>query len=116
MKIIIILTYFVLTVSGLIFMKLGANNPISISIKPVLNMSIGYISLLGYILYICSFFLWTRIITMFDLTYIVPIVTGVVQILTFICALLIFKEKISVYSVIGIIAIVAGILLLNFKR
>lgn len=116
MKIAILVIYFILTVSGMVFMKLGADNPVSISIKPIFNMTVGYISLLGYVLYICSFLLWTKIITMFNLTYIVPIATGIVQVLTFILALVIFKEKVSIYSIIGIIAIVAGILLLNFKK
>lgn len=116
MQIFILISYFVLTVSGLIFMKLGAGSPANVSIKPDFNISIGYLSLIGYILYICSFVLWTRIITMFDLTSIVPIATGVVQLLTFVAALLVFKEKITIYNVLGLTAIVIGIFLLNIRK
>lgn len=116
MQAVIFIAYFILTVSGVVFMKLGAANPLSLTLKPTFHFSVGYLSLLGYTLYICSFILWTKIITMFDLTYVVPIATGIVQILTFIAAIVILKEKVSIYSILGIIAIVGGILLLNFKK
>ena len=97
-------------------MKLGADSPMNITLKPAFNISVGYLSLLGYTLYIVSFLLWTRIITMFNLTYIVPIAMGIIQILTFIAALVILKEKVNIYTIIGIVTIITGIVLLNIKK
>ena len=52
---------------------------------------------------------------MFDLSYIMPIVTGVIQILTLVLAKFVFKEKISKLSIIGASLVIVGILLMNLK-
>lgn len=53
---------------------------------------------------------------MFDLSYIYPIVTGIVQILTLVASAVVFKENMSIQSVIGAIIVIAGIIIMNFKR
>lgn len=50
--------------------------------------------------------LFTRVITMFDLSYIYPIVTGIVQILTLVASAVVFKENMSIQSVIGAIIVI----------
>ena len=116
MNIVMLIVYFILTVSGVILMKLGASSPLSIGFKDGFSFSIGFLSFLGYTLYIFSFFLWTRIVLKFDLSYIVPICTGIVQILTITAAIIILKEQFRVTSIFGAILIIAGIVLLNIKK
>ena len=53
---------------------------------------------------------------MFDLSYIYPIVTGIVQILTLIASALVFKEHMSAQSIIGAAIIIVGIIIMNFKK
>ena len=115
MNIVLLIIYFILTVSGVILMKLGADNPLTISIKPVLTFSIGFLSFLGYLIYIASFFLWTRIVLKFNLSYIVPICLGIVQILTVALAIIILKEEFKMVSILGVILIIGGIVCLNLK-
>ncbi len=116
MKIILIVIYLFLTVAGLVLMKIGGNSgTISIANKE-LNFGISLISGLGFICYICSFLLYTKIIMMFDLSYIVPLTTGIAQILTLIASYLIFKDEISIQSVGGAVIIIIGILIMNIKR
>lgn len=116
MKIILIVIYLLLTVSGLVLMKLGGNSgTVTISNKE-LSFGISLISALGFICYICSFLLYTKIIMMFDLSYIVPITTGIAQILTLIASYLVFKDEMSIQSVSGAIIVIVGILIMNFKR
>ena len=56
MKIILVIIYLMLTVSGLILMKLGGNSG-EVAIKEgVFNFNISLISALGFVCYICSFF------------------------------------------------------------
>ena len=115
MKIFLICIYLVLTLSGLVLMKKGGN-PGSIKIsKKDIHLSMSPISALGFVCYLCSFLLFTKIVVMFDLSYIMPIVTGVIQILTLVLANLIFKEKISKLSIIGAALVIVGILLMNLK-
>ena len=85
MKIILILIYLVLTVSGLILMKLGGNTGTFSFQDKNLNFGINIISLLGFVCYIISFLLYTRIVMMFEnLSFISPICNGVAQIMIYI--------------------------------
>lgn len=116
MKIILIIAYLVLTVSGLVLMKLGGN-PGTISIEnKTFNFGISLISALGFICYIASFLLFTRLVVMFDLSYIMPLCTGIVQILTLVASVLIFKEGYNWQTITGVSLVIVGIVLMNLKK
>ena len=115
MKYFLVLLYLVLTTLGVILMKKGGN-PGAFSLdNSTLKFGISIVSALGLICYICSFLLYTKIIVMFDLSYIVPICTGIVQILTLIFAVVIFKESFSWNTITGASAIILGLILMNIK-
>ena len=115
MKIILVIIYMILSLSGLILMKKGGN-PGSISMDSGnINFGISPISLVGFICYICSFLLFTRIVVMFDLSYIMPICTGIVQVLTLVAAYFVFKEEISKQGIIGASLVIIGIVIMNLK-
>ena len=115
MKYALIPIYLVLTILGLIFMKLGGN-PGQISVKDGnFLLSMSTISLIGFICYIGSFLLFTRLVVMFDISWIYPITAGIVQIATLISAYVIFKEDISILGIIGIILVIVGIVVMNIK-
>lgn len=82
--------------------------------KKELNLSMSPISALGFFCYLCSFILFTKIVIMFDLSYIMPIVTGIVQIITLFVADLFFKEKINKNAIVGASLVIIGIFLMNF--
>lgn len=116
MQYVLIVVYLVLTVAGLVFMKLGGN-PGSLALKDgTITFGMSVVSGIGFICYLCSFLLFTRIVVMFDLSYIYPIVTGIVQILTLIASAVVFKENMNMQSVIGAVIIIAGIIIMNFKK
>lgn len=115
MKIILIIIYLVLTVSGLVLMKLGGN-PGSIAIEnKTFQFGISLISALGFMCYIGSFLLFTRLVVMFDLSFIMPLCTGISQILTLIASAVIFKEEFNWQMVLGASMVIIGIILMNFK-
>ena len=116
MKIVLVLIYLVLTVSGLILMKKGGNSG-SIAIeKQTFNFNINLISALGFICYLFSFLLYTKIIVMFDLSYITPICTGIVQILILVASKLVFKENFTTTSVVGAAIVIMGIIIMNLPK
>ena len=116
MKFILIIAYLFLTVSGLVFMKLGGN-PGSFALKDgTITLGMSVISGIGFVCYLCSFLLFTRIVVMFDLSYIFPIVTGIVQVLTLVASALVFKENITMQSAIGAGIIIIGIIVMNLKE
>lgn len=113
LKIFLICIYLVLTLSGLTLMKKGANPGTIKFNKKEVNLSMSPISAMGFVCYLCSFLLFTKIVVMFDLSYIMPIVTGAVQIATLIVANIFFKEKISKKAIIGASLIIIGIFIMN---
>lgn len=115
MKYILVPIYIVLTISGLVFMKLGGN-PGTISFRDgSFAFSMSTVSAIGFICYICSFLLFTRIVVLFDLSFIYPLTTGIVQIVTLIASYFVFKEKISVTGLVGAILVIIGIIVMNIK-
>lgn len=116
MQYILIGVYLILTVAGLIFMKLGGN-PGELAVKDgTITLGMSIVSGIGFICYLCSFLLFTRVVVMFDLSYIYPIVTGIVQILTLIASAVVFKENMTIQSVVGAIIVIVGIIIMNFKK
>ena len=108
--------YIILSISGLVLMKLGGNSGNIQFNSGDISFSINWISAIGFICYICSFLLFTRIVVMFDLSYIMPFTTGIVQILSLVAASVIFKEQISKQGVIGAIVIIIGIIIMNMPK
>ena len=116
MQFIVIGIYLLLTMSGLILMKLGGNTGKFAMVEGDINFGISPVSLLGFICYIGSFFLYTKMVVMFDLSYITPICTGIVQILTLVASKVIFKENITIQGIAGASIIIIGLLIMNWKR
>ena len=116
MQIILVILYLVLTVSGLVLMKMG-NNPGLIAIKDgTATFGISLISFAGLFCYLCSFLLFTRIVVMFDLSYIMPLTTGIVQVLSLVASKLIFKENFTWQAVLGASLVIIGIIIMNYKK
>ena len=113
MKIVLIGIYLFMTVAGLVLMKYG-KNPGSIKVTDGnINFGVSFISGIGLLCYIISFVLFTRIVIMFDLSYIYPITTGIVQILSLIASKIVFKENITIPALIGACLVIAGIIVMN---
>lgn len=113
MKVLVIIIYLIFSTLGLIFMKSGGNTGVISIVNKDITLAINATSLIGLICYLISFFLYTKIVVLFDLSYIVPICAGLVQVLILIAAKIIFKEQISLFGIIGTILIIAGIIVMN---
>ena len=55
------------------------------------------------------------IVKKFDLTYIMPILTGINQILVILGGIIIFKDHITSFGITGIIFVILGLVMLNIK-
>ena len=106
--------YVLFPTGGLVCLKLGGNS-LGLSFKSGISFKIGYITLLGFILYIGSFLMWQKLLTTYDLSYIVPITTGIVQIVVLIASYFIFHETITITNLIGIVFVTIGIVLISIK-
>ncbi len=116
MKYIFVVVYLIFSVSGLTFMKLGSvNTTLQALTIPFINLKLNIISLLGYGCYAVSFLIYTIVITKFDLGLIIPLLSGIVNVLIFIVAIIVFKESFTCSSIIGLVLICLGVFFMNLK-
>lgn len=115
-KNILVVLYVILTILGLVLMKFGGNTGTITLENTTFSFSISIISLLGFICYIASFLIFTNIVVKFNLSYIVPITAGIVQVLTLLSGYIIFDEKKSINGIIGIALVIVGIVIMNIKE
>jgi small multidrug resistance pump len=116
LNIILIAIYLLLTVSGLVLFKLGANGNVSFGfINGTFMLKFNLIMLVGLLCYILSFIIYMVLISKFNLSYIIPLTTGIVYVLIFAASILIFHEHIPVTSIFGAVFVIAGVVLLNIK-
>lgn len=117
MRILMIVLYLIFTVSGLILMKKGGNAGTITFGGGEFGFSISWISALGFISYIISFLLFTRIIMMFEnVSYISPICNGIAQVMIMLASWLILKEKLTGLSIGGAALVIAGVIIMNLKN
>ena len=111
MKYLLTIIYIFFTTSGITFMKLGGDS-LKLGLKDGFSFSMGWKTFLGFLFYLVSFLLWQRLLVKYDLSIMVPIVTGIVQIIILIIGHFVFKESISIVSLIGALLIIAGIIIM----
>lgn len=116
LRILLVAIYLAFSIAGLSLIKIGGNAGAFGTVKGVLHFEISWISLLGMICYLCSFLLYTRIVVMFDLSYITPIITGIVQILILLVSFVLFKEKVTWQAIAGASMVIIGITVMNIGK
>lgn len=117
MRILLIIIYIILTSAGLILMKKGGNAGKITMGSGEFAFSISWISALGFVCYILSFLLFTRIIMMFEnVSYISPICNGIAQTCIVIASIIFLKEQFSMYTVGGALLVIAGVVIMNIKK
>ena len=115
MFIVLIAIYVILSCFGLLFIKLGGSTTQISFLNGQLSMNVDLKLLMGLCCYVVSFFLFTYIIQKKDLSFIVPICVGAVNLTTFLMGVFILKEKVTHLGTIGAVVVVLGIILMNIK-
>ncbi len=115
MKYILTIIYLICTTGGMTLMKFGGDS-LRLSFKTGFEFKMGWLTFGGFCLYLISFLLWQRMIVKYDLSIMVPIVTGIVQILVLLIGHFIFKESLSTLSTFGVLLIIVGIILMAFGK
>lgn len=110
----LIILYIIFSVGGLILFKLGSNG-LSFSIKlPDILFHVNIVAVVGIVFYLLSFILWMIIVKNSKITYVTPIIMGIVAIVTLICGKYILGEQMGTPHVIGSILIIAGVMIIRF--
>lgn len=84
-------------------------------IIPYINFKVSWILLLGYFCYGLSFLIFSFIITKYRLGLMVPILSGILNIVILIFAVVLFHEKFSWNMMVGVILVAFGIIIMNVK-
>lgn len=117
MKYVLIVIYLILTVSGLILYKKGANSNFVLEIKNnALNIKLSLVSIAGLFCYLFSFLMYMLILPKFDLTFIYPLMTAISYIGIYILSIFILNESVTTLGIIGSIIIMVGIFIVNIGK
>ena len=112
MKYLLTIIYLLCTTGGLAFMKAGGDS-LKLSFNHGFTFKIGFLTFIGFALYLISFLLWQRMLIKYDLSVMVPIVTGMVQVIVLLMGLFLFHESVSIVSLIGAVIIITGIVVMG---
>jgi len=113
MKYLLTVIYIFFTTGGITFMKLGGDS-LKLGLKDGFSFSMGWKTFVGFCFYLISFLLWQKMIVKYDLSIMVPIVTGIVQLIILLIGYIIFKEQVNIVSIIGAAFIIVGIIIMAF--
>ena len=111
MKFLLVAIYVMCTTGGITFMKLGGDS-LKLGLKDGFSFSIGWKTFIGFLLYLISFLLWQKLVVKYDLSVMVPIVTGIVQIIILLIGYMLFKETFNILSIIGAGLVIIGIVVM----
>lgn len=110
----IIAVYVILSVSGLVCFKLGNEEALDFYVSSTfLSVKLSWLSILGLFIYVISFIIYMVLVSKNDFSYLMPVTTGAVYILTMLSSVLIFKENIHNIQLLGIALVFIGVLLIN---
>lgn len=114
---ILLMFYVICTVGGLILFKYGANQNFAVGfVNKSLNININIFSIIGLVLYLCSFILYMFVLSKYDITYIMPIISVFTTIGIYFLAIIVLNEAFSWYRFIGTIVILGGAMLVNMGK
>lgn len=110
--------YIITSNIGILFIKLGSSSTLFQYSDGLINLTVNYRLLIGLLCYIASFLMYIFILSKFNLSYIIPIITGVSYILTLSLSYFVLHETIGSTQLIGIAFVLVGVVLMNlsFKR
>jgi EamA-like transporter family. len=79
-------------------------------------MSISLVLIVGFILYVVTFFLWLIILQKFNITFVSPIAYGIAFIMICIISYFLLGEMISGIQYLGVILIIIGVLIMSITN
>lgn len=108
------LIYVFFTTGGLFCFKKGG--ALGYSFKDGLSLNMSWTTVLGFLLFGCSFLLWQHLVANSNISYLFPVVTGLVQIVVLLMARFYFHEVITFSALLGVVLIMTGICLMSWHR
>ncbi len=112
----LIILYVLISASGLILLKIGANHEFMVNIsKEGLGISVNWQILLGMLFYVCSFLVSLMAMKKINLSIFYPISSGLGYVVICLTSYLVLKETISLKQLVGMVIILVGVVVINLK-
>ena len=116
MQKILMMVYVLFSVSGVVCFKLGSSITLAVELtNTFFSIKISWLSVAGLALYVISFLIYMVLVSKNDLSYLVPVMTGAVYLMTLLSSVVIFKENLQFLHVVGSALILIGLVLMNCK-
>ncbi len=113
MKLILIIIYILCSTGGMTLMKMGGDT-LRLSFKGGIYFSMGTLTFFGFVLSLISFLLWQRMLVRYQLSSLVPMVSGSVQVVILLLGHFVFGENLKPMALLGALLVVSGIVLMGF--
>ena len=111
----VLVAYIICGSFGMVLIRKGGFQTTIAFLDGKFTVSITPVFLFGLLLYVISFLLWIYILQLFPLTYISPIVYGIVYTLVCILSSIFLKEVVSLRVILGTAMVVGGVILASIK-
>lgn len=117
LKIILSSLYIVLSVLGMVLVKLGGikDNIPSFNI-PVVDIKMNSYTFIGIVSYGISFILFISIIQKYKLGIILPLLSAAVNVIILLVSFAVLREKLALHSIVGAVIIIMGVFIMNYNR
>lgn len=116
LRVLFVCIYMLLSVSGIVLIRAGSGRTALALADGLVQLKVDGATIGGLCCYVISFLMFIKVISMYELSYIVPITTGIVQVLILLAALFLFHERVSTVNLIGVTVVIFGIVLMNLKK
>ena len=105
--------YLGFAIMGLIFIRMGGGVDIT-AVNSIFNVKLSVYTLIGLTFYVISFVLYIAIVPRISFTRILPILTGVLYMLTVFSGIALFREKVTAQHLVGLALVLVGVIVLGF--
>lgn len=113
MKLTLILIYILCSTGGMTLMKMGGDT-LKLSFRGGIYFSMGTLTFFGFVLYLISFLMWQKMLVKYELSTLVPMVSGSVQVVILMLGHFVFRETLKPMGLAGALLVVTGIILMGF--
>ncbi len=110
----VFLAYAICSGSGLIILKIAVSGK-EISFGNLIAIIFNIQFLIGFFLYVCGFFIWIYILSIFKLNIAFPIAMSLFFIISSLGSLFILREPFSIQQIAGTVLCFLGIVLIGLK-
>ncbi len=109
--------YILLAVTGMLLIKYGASDSAHTFLKiSGLNISVSNELLLGIFCYGISFLLFVFVISKSKISIMIPVLSGLINVVVVIASIVIFKEQVIKQQMAGVFLIIVGVLLIGISK